>query len=445
MQIGQRLDAIDSRIIFRAYAGLAGLAGLVLLCWGPLWLGSDLAGQPWGKAALIRVLGSILIAAACFAVPLASMPDPNARQRGLLWLSAGHAVVFLVVLTQRLTIWGPGLADWAATAPFAAALLLSYFGVTAYGDPTGEPPWSRLITLFGEPVPRIVFFGGTPPPSTRKLRSQYEQQIREAASHEERNRLARDLHDSVKQQVFVMQTAAATAQARFDDDPGGAKQALEEVRNSAREAMTEMEVMLDQLRAAPLENVGLAEALKAQGEALGFRTGARVQCEVGKLPPSDSMAPGAQQAIFRVAQEAMANVARHARARNVLISLGAVNGQFRLRIQDDGAGFNQNDSARGLGLASMRERAEEFDGKLDVSSRPGAGTSLGFSIPYAVPEPAKYLRKAAIWAVLLIMNLASAIRFSNRAEVALILLCSIVIIREIVAWRRARKQSETLA
>lgn len=442
MQTGQRFDAIDTRIILRAYSVVAGLSGLILLGWGQRWLGSDLAGQTWGKAALVRVLGSILIAAACFAIPLASIADPQARQRGLLWFAAGHGVVFFVILLQRAAIWPPGLADWAVAAALAAALFLAYFGLTAYGDPTGDPPWSRLITLFGEPVPRIAFFGGTPPPSTRKLRSEYEQQIREAAGQEERNRLARELHDSVKQQIFAIQTSAATAQARFEEDSAGAKEALDQIRRAARAAMTEMEVMLDQLRAAPLENVGLVEALKAQCEALGFRTGAHVQCEVGKLPPSESMAPGAQQAIFRVAQEALANVARHARAGKVLVSLGAVNGRFQLRVEDDGTGFDQNQNARGLGLASMRERAEEFEGKLEVNSRPGAGTSLCISIPYAAPEPAKYLRKAMIWAVMLIVCGASALLSpGGRSLIVWVVFCIVIIIRELVAWRRARKQS----
>jgi signal transduction histidine kinase len=82
------------------------------------------------------------------------------------------------------------------------------------------------------------------------LRLQYEEQIREAARQEERVRLARDLHDAVKQQLFAIQAAAATVEARFDTDAAGARQALEQVRSSSREALTEMEVMLDQLQAA---------------------------------------------------------------------------------------------------------------------------------------------------------------------------------------------------
>lgn len=170
-----------------------------------------------------------------------------------------------------------------------------------------------------------------------------------------------------------------------------------------------------------------------------------MQLEVGKLPPRESLAPGAQQAIFRVAQEALANVARHARTGKVLVSLGAVNGQFQLRVEDDGAGFDQDQDARGLGLASMHERAEEFDGKLDVSSRPGAGTFLNFSVPYAAPEAATYLYKAMIWAFVLIVCGASAVLTSDRGMVVFVLASVVIIIRELVAWRRARKRSESLS
>ena len=146
------------------------------------------------------------------------------------------------------------------------------------------------------------------------LRSQYAEQIRRAARQEERARLARDLHDAVKQQLFVIQTAAATVQARFENDPVGARQSVDHIRTAAREAVVEMQALIEQLQAAPLENVGLAEALKKQCEALGFRTGARIDLAVGELPRSDALPPGAHEAIFRTAQEALANIGRHARA-----------------------------------------------------------------------------------------------------------------------------------
>jgi signal transduction histidine kinase len=190
---------------------------------------------------------------------------------------------------------------YAGLAWALGLLILFYFRQTGDGHRRNE--LSEVTGLFGRHRP-----------SAERLRSTYEDRIREAASQEERNRLARDLHDSIKQQIYAMQTAAATAQARFDGDPAGAKEALERLRESGREAMAEMEAMLDSLRASPLENTGLVEALKKQCEALQFRTGAQVDFELGTLPPSETPAPAAQHALFRVAQEALANVGRHTRA-----------------------------------------------------------------------------------------------------------------------------------
>ena len=206
---------------------------------------------------------------------------------------------------------------------------------------------------------------------------------------EERNRLARDLHDSIKQQIFVIQTAAATAQVRFDDDEAGTKQALDQVRDAAREAMTEMQVMLDQRRTAPLENSGLIESLKKQCDALGFRTGAKVDFALGELPGAETFAPGEHEAIQRVAKKALANVARHARAAAVQVSLGSVNGQVELRVQDDGAGLDPNRQARGQGIGNMRARAAEFGGTLGLTSQPGESTSVVFAIPHAVGRTPK--------------------------------------------------------
>jgi signal transduction histidine kinase len=107
-----------------------------------------------------------------------------------------------------------------------------------------------------------------------RLRSRYDAQIRNAARVEERSRLARDLHDAVKQQLFVIQTAAATTEVRFDSDPAGARDALAHIRTAAREATTEMEALIDELQATPLENVGLVEAHEeaVRGVALPYRS-----------------------------------------------------------------------------------------------------------------------------------------------------------------------------
>jgi signal transduction histidine kinase len=386
MSYGQRPEALDTRWIFRCYAVAAAAGGFLLMAWGPMWLGAGFGGEPWAKAALIRVFGAIFAAAACWAASLVRVQSAPDRRFGLICFTAAHGLIALVLLSQQIAIWGPGLGEKAAALLGLTTVLLLYLILTAEGEALPRP----LTTLFGVEPRR----------SAEELRSQYEQQIREAARQEERNRLARDLHDSIKQQIFVVQTAAATAQTRFESDPGGAREALEQVRAAGREAMTEMQAMLDQLRAVPLENAGLTEALKKQCDALGFRTGATVEFKLGNLPDSRQLPPGAHEALLRVAQEALANVGRHARAGKVLVSLTSVQGRLELRIEDDGAGFDPAQDPRGQGIANMRARAQELGAIFEVNSRPGAGTSILFSLPYTVAEsPQVYRRKALMFAV----------------------------------------------
>lgn len=183
------------------------------------------------------------------------------------------------------------------------------------------------------------------------------------------------------------------------------------------------------------------EALKKQCEALGFRTGARVDFELADLPPGESLAPGAQQAIFRVAQEALANVGRHARAQNVRVALDAGGGQIRFSVQDDGAGFDTNERPRGMGIANMRERAEEFGGRLDFASRAGAGTSLTLSLPYTTQEPGDYRYKAKFWGALFLFSIPCGILTHNPFLVGLTLLSGIGFTRAAIACWHVRKLS----
>lgn len=207
-------------------------------------------------------------------------------------------------------------------------------------------------------------------------------QVGESAAQEERNRLARDLHDSIKQQLFTINVGAATAQERWDRDPEGAQAALVDVRRSAREAMVEMQAMLHQLRPQALTSAtGLVEALREQAEALGYRSGAQVTVELGPEIPDDRMPPGALEALFRIAQEALANVARHARAETVRIWIGAEGEGAVLRVEDDGQGFDPKAVVSGMGLRNLRERAAALRGRVDIESEPGAGSTVRAGIP----------------------------------------------------------------
>jgi len=366
---------IDTRIVLRAYAAAMLTTGALVVLWGPLWFGTDLGGVPWQKAALIRILGSVAVAAGCAAVALGNVPEPEWRRQGLLWLAIGHGAIAVVAIIQYVAIPGMAVAAAVSTLALTAALLLSL--AWQYGE-GADGRFGRMLSLFSD----------TAAPSTRHLRSEYERGIRQAAAQEERHRLARDLHDSVKQQLFAIHTGAATAQARFDAEPAGAREALTQVRESARQAMSEMEAMLHGLRAAPIENVGLIGALKQSCEALAFRTGARVEFVPGELPPSEALPPGAQNALFRVAQEALANIARHARAGHVRVTLDASRKELELTIKDDGAGFEQSGSASGQGLSNMRARAAECGGRMEIISQSGGGTRIRMTIPVVSSDPA---------------------------------------------------------
>lgn len=212
--------------------------------------------------------------------------------------------------------------------------------------------------------------------------------VGEAAAQEERNRLARDLHDSIKQELFSMHIGAATAQERWERDPEGARTALADVRRSARQAMVEMEVLLHQLRPQALNSTrGLLEALREQGEALGYRSGARVTVVPGPEIPDERMPPGAREALFRIAQEALANVARHARAGSVRVWIGVEAEHAALRVEDDGQGFDPQAEMSGMGLRNLRERAAALGGTCQIASVPGQGTALAVHLPL-LPPPA---------------------------------------------------------
>ncbi len=216
-----------------------------------------------------------------------------------------------------------------------------------------------------------------------ELRERQLQQTSEAAAQEERHRLARDLHDSIKQQLFSIHVGTAAVQARWDSDPEGGKAALADVRQSAQAALVEMNALLQQLSPTPLAKVGLVPALQEQAKALGYRSGAVVQVTIEPLPDDDRFPEGAQEALFRIAQELLSNVARHARAAQVRLTLSPDEAAetVTLTITDDGQGFNPDKVAGGMGLNNVRQRVEGLNGRFHLNTQPNQGTSVRVSIP----------------------------------------------------------------
>ena len=227
----------------------------------------------------------------------------------------------------------------------------------------------------------------------QSMRGRLFRQISEVAAQEERNRLARDLHDSIKQQVFSMSVSAAAAHAHLDSNPTAAREALLDVRQSAQEAMVEMRVLLQQLAPAPLEQLGLIESIRQQMEALSYRTGARIETDFDKLPSDEQLPIGAQETFFRIAQEALSNIARHARAKNVSLSLKLIDDNVRLTIQDDGQGFDTASVKRGMGLTNMERRVADLGGEFELESTIGKGSRLSIAMPLGTENPIEEIKE----------------------------------------------------
>jgi signal transduction histidine kinase len=248
--------------------------------------------------------------------------------------------------------------------------------------PIAEHRWDPFAPL-ARLVNRLVEAGY----SIGDLRENLLCQVEATAAQQERNHLARELHDSIKQQLFSIQMSAAAVETRLPTDPASAAQALADVRRSAQEALVEMNALLQQLSPAPLEKVGLAQALRDQCEALGYRSGAAVTCEIDALPPDAQLPLGTQESLFRIVQEALSNIARHARASQVEVHLRSdeERQQIVLDIHDDGHGFDPEQVAYGNGIASIRARAAALGGQVTLESGPGQGARLAVCLPYSPP------------------------------------------------------------
>ena len=200
----------------------------------------------------------------------------------------------------------------------------------------------------------------------------------ELATIEERNRLARDLHDSIKQNVFA--TALLVGAARAHLPPGSlpAQTYLAEAESLAEQTRQELSALIQALRPARLADKGLAVVLSDYAENWSRRMGIAAALHV---QGERLIALDIEEALLRVAQEALANIAHHSEAAHVTIHLAWDSAAVRLTITDDGTGFDvARANGRGVGLASMRERVAAHQGTLTISSVAGA-TSVEATIP----------------------------------------------------------------
>jgi signal transduction histidine kinase len=224
----------------------------------------------------------------------------------------------------------------------------------------------------------------------RKLRERDEQRARLlrtviTAQEDERKRIARELHDETTQTLAVLVMGLESAQAALRS--GGPAPRLDEVKALAVHILEEIHRLILDLRPSVLDDLGLYSAVRWYAERYLGERGISLRCELGPAPPT-RLPPEVEIAVFRICQEAINNILRHARAESVLIQLEAEGGELRIEIEDDGKGFDAGGPGPSdrphYGLLGIRERAELLGGSASIESASGQGTRVVVRVP--LPE-----------------------------------------------------------
>ena len=198
------------------------------------------------------------------------------------------------------------------------------------------------------------------------------------AVSEERNRLARDLHDSAKQQALAASFELGTALTLYDRDRAGAKKHLQEADALVDSVRKELTNLVDELRPQSMDGQDFSEILKEHALEWSQRSGIELSIN---FEGHEQLSLAIRETLFRIAQEALANVARHSSARHVDVFLEYGTNSVTLIVKDYGHGFDTGAKHDGLGLHSMQERTEALGGSFTIDSAPGQGTRINITLP----------------------------------------------------------------
>jgi signal transduction histidine kinase len=378
------LDARGERLAGPIFTGV-GLAALAACTiFGP---GHD---ERWGAT-----LAVVVLAAAWLPLLIPLLPRRVAHP----WPAAGYYAGFLAaasVLVARdetftgFASFGYPLAFvlFPARWGFFAVAATAVLPMLASGSDSRTPTWVLVASVAG-PLLYAAWFVGAESEKRRKTNVRLEAALeenaglhtrlvakaREAGVLDERQRLAREIHDTLAQGLtgIVMQLAAA-------DGPDRDRR-LEQARTLARDSLGEARRAVQALRPEPLAAAGLPEALSDLARRVTGTSGVPVRLETtGDARP---LLPELEVTLYRVAQEALANAEKHAKASRIVLTLSYSDDVVLLDVVDDGAGFRPGDrgDGTGFGLEAMRQRVRRVAGKLSIESSPGEGTAVSAQVP----------------------------------------------------------------
>jgi signal transduction histidine kinase len=262
-----------------------------------------------------------------------------------IWITIYYSIVSVVVLSIRGTDGIYAVLFYGVTY-----ILCGFFGAVLQQAEKGRDENQRLVDELKET----------------------QHKLRELAVVEERNRLARDLHDSVKQQVFAISMQLSAAKTSLSESDK-AYPSVVEAERLAQQAGAELTTLINALRPPGLESKTLAEAIHEHVEEWSRQNKISIE---KNIDATISLNQQSEQALFRVLQEALANVARHSRADKVTVELKADENALTLSIADNGIGFDAKQIAKGIGLDSMQERLIAVNGKVDIVSERSKGTRV---------------------------------------------------------------------
>jgi signal transduction histidine kinase len=310
--------------------------------------------------------------------------------------------VGVAVLLWVLAMWASPVAVAAvpaiypllfATLPLGAALIattvinLIPLTLVLVGQGVRSPnmPMVIAITLIGVVTAPVI---GTAIMTSMRQRRRLTGLVAELAASRaetarlsrvaERERLSREIHDTLAQGFTSIVTLAQAVEAELDSDPGTAREHVQLIRSTARENLAEARVMVADLSAAALDEGSLPAAIRRQCERLSAETGVAVTMHSDDDLPRLGMA--ADVVLLRAAQEAFANIRKHAQASAVSVELSSINGTVRLSVADNGIGL-ADDQTEGFGLRGMRARASQVGGTMSVSQTAGGGTTVTVEVP----------------------------------------------------------------
>ncbi|UJF34545.1 sensor histidine kinase [Paenibacillus hexagrammi] len=205
-----------------------------------------------------------------------------------------------------------------------------------------------------------------------------EQELTESAVMEERRRLARDLHDTVSQELFAIHMSASSLPKILERNPAAAGKVMDQLIQMSHHAQKQMRGLISQLRPIELNDMTLHEALEKW-----FPEYCRAHELQGQLDVAvhAEMSEAIEHQLFLIVQEGMANVVKHASAREVRLSIHEREHQFILQLQDNGQGFERRDNSTSHGLSTMQERAQKLGGEVEIMSKLGEGTRVRVKIP----------------------------------------------------------------